>query len=99
MTVRKLFRKIHLWIGLGSGAIVFILGITGCILVFVDELKPLVYQQRLFVPSATGQPQPMTALLQTAEDAWGRSEEHTSELQSLMRISYDVYCLKKKTDK
>src|SRR3546814_2331709 len=26
-----------------------------------------------------------------------RSEEHTSELQSLMRISYDVYCLKKQT--
>src|SRR3546814_3816843 len=27
-----------------------------------------------------------------------RSEEHTSELQSLMRISYDVFCLKKQTD-
>src|SRR3546814_3953909 len=27
-----------------------------------------------------------------------RSEEHTSELQSLMRISYAVYCLKKKTE-
>src|SRR3546814_3301587 len=27
-----------------------------------------------------------------------RSEEHTSELQSLMRISYDVFCLKKKTN-
>src|SRR3546814_3644394 len=26
-----------------------------------------------------------------------RSEEHTSELQSLMRISYGVFCLKKKT--
>src|SRR3546814_2106155 len=26
-----------------------------------------------------------------------RSEEHTSELQSLMRISYAVFCLKKKT--
>src|SRR3546814_10855151 len=26
-----------------------------------------------------------------------RSEEHTSELQSLMRISYDVFCLKKTT--
>src|SRR3546814_8248101 len=26
---------------------------------------------------------------------WGRSEEHTSELQSLMRISYAVFCLKK----
>src|SRR3546814_3174827 len=27
----------------------------------------------------------------------GRSEEHTSELQSLMRLSYAVFCLKKKT--
>src|SRR3546814_9025329 len=27
----------------------------------------------------------------------GRSEEHTSELKSLMRISYAVFCLKKKT--
>src|SRR3546814_2317152 len=27
---------------------------------------------------------------------WERSEEHTSELQSLMRISYAVFCLKKK---
>src|SRR3546814_6275063 len=33
--------------------------------------------------------------------AWGspRSEEHTSELQSLMRISYAVFCLKKKKHK
>src|SRR3546814_3517432 len=29
----------------------------------------------------------------------GRSEEHTSELQSLMRISYAVFCLKKTTTK
>src|SRR3546814_9110396 len=29
----------------------------------------------------------------------GRSEEHTSELQSLMRISYDVFCLKKKKNR
>src|SRR3546814_10024156 len=40
----------------------------------------------------------------TLQPAWGmtetnpagRSEEHTSELQSLMRISYAVFCLKKK---
>src|SRR3546814_5791970 len=31
------------------------------------------------------------------DDAGRRSEEHTSELQSLMRISYAVFCLKKKT--
>src|SRR3546814_8339392 len=32
-----------------------------------------------------------------ATGAW-RSEEHTSELQSLMRISYAVFCLKKKNE-
>src|SRR3546814_2224374 len=30
---------------------------------------------------------------------WARSEEHTSELQSLMRTSYAVFCLKKKKTK
>src|SRR3546814_3688020 len=34
-----------------------------------------------------------------AAHALRRSEEHTSELQSLMRISYAVFCLKKKTSK
>src|SRR3546814_10595883 len=37
-----------------------------------------------------GTPQARTAFLFT------RSEEHTSELQSLMRLSYAVFCLKKK---
>src|SRR3546814_3585613 len=32
-------------------------------------------------------------------DSYERSEEHTSELQSLMRISYTVFCLKKKNNK
>src|SRR3546814_9833413 len=34
-----------------------------------------------------------------AEEALRRSEEHTSELQSLMRISYAVFCLKKQKKK
>src|SRR3546814_3549211 len=34
--------------------------------------------------------------LRIARDQLVRSEEHTSELQSLMRISYAVFCLKKK---
>src|SRR3546814_7461046 len=33
---------------------------------------------------------------QVRRQRWRRSEEHTSELQSLMRISYAVFCLKKK---
>src|SRR3546814_1424557 len=41
----------------------------------------------------TGMPTAAAAL----ERLCDRSEEHTSELQSLMRISYAVFCLKKKT--
>src|SRR3546814_4041118 len=37
--------------------------------------------------------------IELASPAEERSEEHTSELQSLMRISYAVFCLKKKRNK
>src|SRR3546814_7933587 len=48
----------------------------------------------LVVALVLGQSQAMkTAWL---DDVLNRSEEHTSELQSLMRISYAVFCLKKK---
>src|SRR3546814_17845108 len=42
--------------------------------------------------------QDLRALRQRGARPRGRSEEHTSELQSLMRISYAVFCLKKKKD-
>src|SRR3546814_3043990 len=41
---------------------------------------------------------PLRVGLRRSKQPW-RSEEHTSELQSLMRISYAVFCLKKKTNK
>src|SRR3546814_4552476 len=47
--------------------------------------------------------EPRTNMFVLATISWSgascRSEEHTSELQSLMRISYAVFCLKKKIDK
>src|SRR3546814_5404488 len=53
-------------------------------------------------PSGSGKSSLM-AILSGLERASGgdvrRSEEHTSELQSLMRISYAVFCLKKKKKK
>src|SRR3546814_4339227 len=45
---------------------------------------------------ASGPRAPVRAV--RAAGRW-RSEEHTSELQSLMRISYAVFCLKKKNNK
>src|SRR3546814_3051657 len=51
-------------------------------------------------PSVSSFPDPRTAgqVINAAlrPDEHARSEEHTSELQSLMRISYAVFCLKKK---
>src|SRR3546814_6350586 len=41
----------------------------------------------------------IAACVQVHAEGIKRSEEHTSELQSLMRISYAVFCLKKKTEK
>src|SRR3546814_8349200 len=47
---------------------------------------------------STPQPKAAQAAISngSATASTGRSEEHTSELQSLMRISYAVFCLKKK---
>src|SRR3546814_4923847 len=53
----------------------------------VEELHLVPGDRVIDVGSGTG----------TLLKALMRSEEHTSELQSLMRISYAVFCLKKKT--
>src|SRR3546814_4641991 len=61
-----------------------------------DERVIAAYRNRMLEnPSAhTGKPYARTTV--NARVSTVRSEEHTSELQSLMRISYAVFCLKKK---
>src|SRR3546814_6286301 len=53
------------------------------------------------VTNVTLTPYPKNLVLSFRRDGMvaGRSEEHTSELQSLMRTSYAVFCLKTKTNK
>src|SRR3546814_1797019 len=58
---------------------------------FLDEVR--IGEQRPRHRHHVGQPMPVLMMVAPAF----RSEEHTSELQSLMRISYAVFCLKKKT--
>src|SRR3546814_8202288 len=59
----------------------------GADLVFRDVARPF---EEAFIAAWTGQ---------TESDGFSQAEEHTSELQSLMRISYAVFCLKKKKNK
>src|SRR3546814_4115121 len=58
-----------------------------------SDRSRLFYDQMVFPGLSGGHPD---RLLVFAETNRARSEEHTSELQSLMRISYAVFCLKKK---
>src|SRR3546814_9887350 len=56
--------------------------------VFVHSAAIIKYAMRRRFPLGTG-----TGPIFIRFGTWGRSEEHTSEIQSLMRISYAVFCL------
>src|SRR3546814_3543926 len=60
---------------------------------------PIVSTDRLTLRGFETADQPAYAALRADPDVVRRSEEHTSELQSLMRTSYAVFCLKKKQQK
>src|SRR3546814_8932491 len=64
----------------------------------ICDLYPSNFAPACQLPQSPGCP-PQNAIpeLRRCVEEMGRSEEHTSELQSLMRISYAVFCLKKTT--
>src|SRR3546814_10084646 len=80
----------------GSGQILLRLGVFGLELleIFVPGADDLAFD----IGDVALHPQDFRLADVAAFDEWQvhRSEEHTSELQSLMRISYAVFCLKKK---
>src|SRR3546814_5590871 len=59
------------------------------------ERRPAPWRRRSR-PSGSDRESPGAQAWRSAPSNHFRSEEHTSELQSLMRISYAVFCLKKK---
>src|SRR3546814_5899654 len=81
-TIQQTFRQVWVMICVEPPVALYLT--TRCVLLFV------VYQWRA---------RHTLRLLKRRNEAWRwlRSEEHTSELQSLMRISYAVFCLHNKT--
>src|SRR3546814_4788802 len=60
----------------------------------IERIAEPLTDRRQRLPRAPGVDHPTHPVIEGAQIV--RSEEHTSELQSLMRISYAVFCLKKK---
>src|SRR3546814_576084 len=103
---------VHKWTSLICTLFLLMLCVTGLPLIFHDEIDALSGEpDRMSVagPPSSSDAQglkPLDAMLAKVLAsrpgevpvfmAFDRSEEHTSELQSLMRISYAVFCLKKK---
>ncbi|TDO69769.1 PepSY-associated transmembrane protein [Flavobacterium chryseum] len=68
MTFKKLILKIHLWLGLSSGLIVIILGITGCLYVFEEELRPVVHDY-YFTDNVKEKRLPISQIIEIAKKA------------------------------
>ncbi len=54
MTIKKLVGTLHLWLGLASGLLVFIVAITGCVLAFEQEIKTVLRPYQFVDPAPNG---------------------------------------------
>lgn len=54
-TFRKILREIHLWLGLASGIVLFVVCFTGTVLVYEKEIKSLISEKPAPIAHATGQ--------------------------------------------
>src|SRR3546814_4086309 len=84
-------------LGLGASGVGVIMGLYGAGMLVGALLAPAVMRRvRFGAVVAIGPLSGLAGSIAVAATIRVRSEEHTSELQSLMRISYAVFCLKKK---
>ncbi|MGN7721248.1 PepSY-associated TM helix domain-containing protein [Chitinophaga sp. 22620] len=66
--MKKIVGKVHLWLGLTSGLVVFIISVTGCLLAFEWEIRSLFSRDYFHItPQANVQPLPPTVLKEIAE--------------------------------
>lgn len=55
-TFKKIASQLHLWLGVSSGLVVFIVALTGSVLVFEEELEPVIYPKFHVVEAPKGEP-------------------------------------------
>jgi uncharacterized iron-regulated membrane protein len=68
-TLKKIASQLHLWLGISSGLVVFVVALTGCLLVFEDELEPVINKQFHVVNVVEGQHRlPLDVLQRTVRE-------------------------------
>lgn len=71
--MKKVIGQVHLWLGLTSGLVVFIISVTGCVYVFEEELKAWAYTDREEIVAAENAvKKPLSQLLAIAQQEVGK---------------------------
>lgn len=78
--LKKIVSALHLWLGMSSGAIVLLLGLTGCILAFEVEIKSVIHPRNRQTEATAGQTLSFSQLMHTAQAYWG-AEKPVSTLE------------------
>lgn len=66
--MRKIFRNIHLWLGLPAGAVLTVICLTGAILVYEDHLMRLSHRDWYYVDESVAEPMPLDELIARANE-------------------------------
>jgi uncharacterized iron-regulated membrane protein len=90
MTLRKFIGKMHLWLGLSSGLVVFIIAITGCLYAFQDEIKNLTQPYR-FVERQDRPFLPPSELKHRAEQALPQKHVHAIMYQGAVHAAKVIF--------
>ncbi len=96
--MKKVFRYLHLWLGLASGLVVLIVSITGCIYAFEKEIKSVVYKDILSVEKGAT-PQSLDKLLSVVKKEYRKPgvknifipEDSTSSIQFNLKNKLSVF--------
>jgi uncharacterized iron-regulated membrane protein len=76
--LRRISDWLHLWLGIASGLIVLMLGVTGCIYVFQKEITELIHHKEIFVEVPSNpKTLPLSVLQANAEKALGNKKKIT----------------------
>ncbi|MDN3689615.1 PepSY-associated TM helix domain-containing protein [Cyclobacterium jeungdonense] len=90
MRLKKYIRKMHLWLGLSSGLVVFIVAVTGCLYAFQSEIQDLLQPYRFVTPQETAV-LPPSKIWEAADEALPGKHLHAVLYPTAERAAMAIY--------